>query len=228
MNEIGQLNEQPLHHALKHYYAGEEGRMEVRLDGYVIDVVLGEQLVEIQTGNFPSIRQKLQSLTKNHQIRLVYPIAMEKWIIKQPIQGQGDHQNRRKSPKKGREIEVFNELVSFPELMLESNFSMEIVLIQEEQVREYHQGRYWRQSGWKTIERRLLTVLKRKIYPTPISLAGLMPDSLPELFTTADLAEELQIPRRLAQKAAYCLRKMDVFAVVGKRGRSILYGFRGE
>mgnify|MGYP001129938814 CR=1 FL=1 len=223
MNQIGQLNEQPLHHALKRYYAGNEGKIEVHLGGYVIDVVLGDQLVEIQTGNFSSIRRKIKSLIQDYQVRLVYPIAVEKWIIKDPKPGQGDIRSRRKSPKRGREVEVFSELVSFPELMREPNFALEIALIQEEQIREYHQDRYWRQKGWKTTERRLLNVVDRKTYHTPLSLAELLPDNLSQPFTTAELAEEMRISRRLAQKMAYCLRQMDVFSVVGKRGKSVLY-----
>jgi hypothetical protein len=228
MNQIGQLNEQPLHHALKLYYAGEEGRIEVHLAGYVIDVVLGDQLVEIQTGNFSSIRQKLHRLIQDHPVRVVYPIAVEKWIVKEQAPGQEDARTRRKSPKRGRDIELFKELVSFPELMLEPNFTMEIALIQEEQVREYHEGRYWRQKGWKTTERRLLNVVECRSYSTPQSMAEMLPEGLPSQFTTAELAEGRGISRRLAQKMAYCLRQMEVLEIVGKRGRSILYALGGK
>lgn len=228
MNHIGQLNEQPLHHALKLYYAGKEGQIEVHLAGYVIDVVLGGQLVEIQTGNFSSIRQKLHRLIQEHPVRLVYPIAVEKWIIKEPVSEQGNERTRRKSPKRGREIELFTELVSFPELMLEPNFTLEVALIQEEQVREFREGRYWRQKGWKTTERRLLNVVERRIYPTPQSLAETLPEGLPAQFTTAELAEGMGISRRLAQKMAYCLRQMEVLDIVGKHGRSILYALGGK
>ena len=223
MNQIGQLNEQPLHQALKRYYAGDEGQIEVRLGGYVIDVVLGNQLVEIQTGNFSSIRRKIKDLVQDYQVRLIYPVAVEKWFIKVPKLGQEDNQTRRKSPKRGREIEVFKELVSFPELMSDSNFSLEIALIQEEQVREQHPGRYWRQNGWKTTERRLVNVVEEKAYHVPSDLVALLPETLPQQFTTVELAEEMRISRQLAQKMAYCLRQMDVFDVVGKRDRSILY-----
>jgi len=228
MNHIGQLNEQPLHHALKLYYAGKEGKIEVHLAGYVIDVVLGGQLVEIQTGNFSSIRQKLHRLIQDHPVRLVYPIAVEKWIVKGPVSEQGDERTRRKSPKRGREIELFTELVSFPEMMLELNFTLEVALIQEEQVREFREGRYWRQKGWKTTERRLLNVVERRVYPTPQSLAEMLPEGLPPQFTTAELAEGMGISRRLAQKMAYCLRQMEVLEIVGKHGRSILYALGGK
>ena len=40
MNRIGQLNEQHLHYALKHHYAGDNDLIESLVDGYVVDVVL--------------------------------------------------------------------------------------------------------------------------------------------------------------------------------------------
>ncbi len=51
---INTYNEKSLHAALKVWYAGEEGRTEVPVDGYIVDVVLGEQLIEIQTASFAS------------------------------------------------------------------------------------------------------------------------------------------------------------------------------
>ncbi len=228
MHQIGQLNEQPLHHGLKQYFAGDGGVTEVHLAGYVIDVVLGEQLIEIQTGNFSAIRQKMKSLVRAYPVRLVYPVAVEKWLLKEPKPGEGDGQTRRKSPKRGRVIEVFDELVSFPELMRDPNFSLEIALIREEEVREYQEDRQWRQNGWKTTERRLLEVIECKTYLTPADLARLLPEKLPTTFTTAEMAEEMRVSRRLAQKTAYCLRQMGVLTTIGKRGRSNLYAFGGS
>ena len=47
---IGELNEKPLHAALKAWVAQPGDALETPLDGYVIDIIHGEQLVEIQTG----------------------------------------------------------------------------------------------------------------------------------------------------------------------------------
>ncbi len=55
MSNIGTLNEKPLHAALKEYYAKPDDQFEVSVDGFVIDIVQGDLLIEIQTGNFASI-----------------------------------------------------------------------------------------------------------------------------------------------------------------------------
>jgi hypothetical protein len=77
MNIIGELNEQPLHAALKAWYARPGDRMEVPLDGYVIDLVQGELLIEIQTGNFSDIKRKLHELVPRYPVRLIYPVAAQ-------------------------------------------------------------------------------------------------------------------------------------------------------
>jgi hypothetical protein len=46
---------------------------------------------------------------------------------------------------------------------------------------------------------------------------------LPDPFTTADLAQALRRPRRLAQQATYCLRVAEVIDVAGKQRNSIAY-----
>lgn len=219
---IGTLNEKPLHAALKTWYAQPGDQVEVEMGGFIIDIVRKDTLIEIQTAGFASIKQKLITLTAQHPVRLVYPVAREKWIIK--LGGDGHSQlSRRKSPKKGTIEEVFRELVSFPRLLAHPNFSLEVILIQEEELRRYDRKRSWRRRGWITHERRLLRIEERRRFETPADLGTLLPRSLAEPFTTSDLAAALGKPRRLAQTMAYCLREMGVIAPQGKRRNAILY-----
>ena len=100
MSGIGLLNEKPLHASLKEWYAQPGDRFEVAVDGFVIDIVRDDLLLEIQTGNFASIRSKLTNLVRSHQVRLIYPIAQEKWIVKL-AKDDSSGVTRRKSPKRG-------------------------------------------------------------------------------------------------------------------------------
>jgi hypothetical protein len=224
---IGVLNEQPLHAALKRWYARPDGRTEVAVDGFVIDVARGRRgfardlLIEIQVGNFSSIKRKVRQLTEHHALRLVYPIPREKWLLKMPKR-EGGEVERRKSPKRGRVEEMFKELVSFPALLSRDTFSLEVVFTREEELRHYDPDE-WRNRGWVTDERRLLEVVDRRLFEGPTDALTVLPEGLEEPFTTADLAETMDGPRWLAQKMAYCLRKMGGIVQIGKRGRSKLY-----
>ncbi|GAG71267.1 unnamed protein product, partial [marine sediment metagenome] len=60
---------------------------------------------------------------------------------------------------------------------------------------------------------------------TPIDFLMLKPNSLRTPYTNIELAHSLNKPLRLAQKMSYCLRKMEMVKVVGKKGRSFLFDF---
>lgn len=228
------FNEQHLHAALKQWYAESDARpvvgFEVPVAGYVIDLVLaamtsdaGDLLVEIQTGSFAKLKRKLPALLDaGHQVRLVHPVAREKWLLKLPKHERGKPE-RRKSPKRGRVEDVFAELVSFPHLLAHPGFSLEVVLTQEEEIRRHDPAKAWRRRGWVIERRRLLDVVARRLFETPAELAALLPPDLAEPFTTAALAEALMLPRRTAQQMCYCLRGMGAIAQDGKQGRAYRY-----
>jgi len=219
-DEIGNLNEGPLHAALKDWYALPRGEIEVPYQGYLIDVIADGLLFEIQTGNFASIEKKLSDLVETRRVRLVYPVAKEKWLLKEKADGGRE---RRKSPKEGKPEDVFRELVSFPGLMRDPNFSLEVILIQEEELRRYDSDKRRGKGGWVKEESHLLKVVENRLFRTPEDLAQLLPEELPRSFTTADIAEEGGCRRDLAQKMAYCLREMEAIEKVGKQGNAFLY-----
>lgn len=222
MTGIGLLNEKPLHAALKEWYARPGDRFEVPLNGFVIDLVRGDMLIEIQTRNFAAMKAKLQSLTARHRVRLVHPIAIEKWIVKPPLFGVGKP-SHRKSPCRGRVEDIFRELVSVPWLPANPNFSLEVLLIREEEVRCLSKRRRWRTRGWGTEERRLIEVVDRRVFAKLNDWRGLLPMELADTFTTHDLATGLGIDRSLAQQMAYCLRGMGVIELIGRQRRGNVY-----
>lgn len=215
-------NEKPLHAALKRWYADPEDQFEQPVGRYVIDIVQPHQLVEIQTRSFASMKTKLLELLETHPVRLVHPIAQEKWIVKLSTEN-GRPQSRRKSPKRGSLVEIFSELVSFPTLIDHPNFSLELLLIREEEVRRQEAGRAWRRKGWVTEERRLLSVVEQHVFYCSADLLKLLPATLVEPFTSAELAQALGVPRRLAQQMIYCLRQTERLQELPKRGRAKQY-----
>ena len=219
---INTYNEKSLHRDLKQWCAQPGDRFEVPVSGFIVDIFRDNLLIEIQTSGLGKLKRKLGVLTREHQVRLIHPIAAEKWIVK-PGQCQDGSTSRRKSPKRGRMVDLFAELVSIPHLIDEPNFSLEIVLVQEEEVRQHTPGKNWRRKGWGTAERRLLRVLNNRTFASAADVAMLLPEALVEPFSTSDLAEALACQRRLAQQMSYCLRKMAAITMVGKQGNAHTY-----
>jgi len=221
-HQIGTLSEGSLHAALKEWIAQPGDRFEVPVESYVVDVLRSGLIIEIQTGNFTAIRRKLFDLTERYSVRLVYPIPARKWIVR--LSGEDDEPiSRRRSPLRGTPIHLFKELVRMPMLPLRERFSLELLLINLEQVwRNDGQGS-WRRQGWSLADQRLLGVVDRVVLHGVGDYARLLPVDLPDPFTTADLAGALGERRALVQKMAYCLRQMGVIEVADMRGRAYLY-----
>lgn len=221
---VGTLREKPLHAALKRWYADRGDRIEEPVDGFVIDVVRDGVLIEIQTSGFAAMKRKLAKLLDRHAVHVVHPIAVEKWIVR--LGDSGEVISRRRSPKRGAAVDLFGELVSFPELVAHPGLTIELLLIREEEVRRFDGSKGWRRKGWVVEERRLLEVVDRLVIDSPEALVALLPSAVPARFTTADLADALGRRRRLAQQMTYCLRRAGVIEMVGKDRNAIEYSRR--
>ena len=216
---IGTLNEGPLHQALKELYARPGSRQEVSIDDFVGDIVDGDQIVEIQTRGFGALKKKLPVFLSTHRVKLVHPIAQTRTIVKV----QDDAENRRISPKHGSLFDIFSELVYIPQMLNEANFDVDVVLTEEEELREYDGRRGRRKRGWVTTGRRLVKVLEVLNVGSMEDLFGRMTRELGGTFTSADLGRAMKRPRSLGQKAAYCFRVAGLTHVCGKNGNELVY-----
>jgi len=219
---IGTHRETSLHAALKAWYARPGDRIEAAIDGYIIDVVRDDLLIEIQTRGFAALTAKLTTLLARHRVRLVHPIARERTIVRIDADGE-TLLGQRRSPKRGRVEQVFAELVRFPALIHHPHFALEVLLTREEEVRCHDGKGSWRRKGWSIVDRRLLGVDESVRLESVADLRALLPPDLPQPFTTQDLAVALGLPRRLAQQMAYCLSRAEAITPAGKRGRARLY-----
>jgi hypothetical protein len=223
MSGIGTLRETRLHAALKAWYSQPGDLSEAKVAGYIVDLLRGETVIEIQTHNFAALKRKLARLVERGPVRLVHPIAAERWIVRLRPDGQ-TVESRRRSPRRGHDWEIFTELVSLPDLLAHPMFSLEVLLIQEEEMRcpaPRARGR-WRRD-YRVFDRRLLAVVDRVVLAEPVDCLRYLPDLLPQPFTNLDLARAAGQPRHLAEKLTYCLRRMGVLEAAGRRGRAVQY-----
>ena len=142
---IGQLNEGPLHAALKNRYA-HSGELEVPIGGFVADAVYDGVIYEIQTGSFSGLQRKMLSLIQNQPVVLVHPIAQHSVMVKLPKE-KGSKVSRRKVPKRGQVRDILTQLVYIPGLINQDNFAVEVVLTKEEQIREWDPNKRRRLGG---------------------------------------------------------------------------------
>ncbi|MCP4426145.1 MAG: hypothetical protein GY803_16760 [Chloroflexi bacterium] len=201
-------------------------RQEVRVDGFVIDIVRDETLIEIQTGNFGAMKRKLAKLLPHHPVHLIHPIPYEKWIVRQTA--VGDPIQRRKSPKRGRIIDIFAELVRIPHLLPHPNLTITVLLTQQEEIwRDDGQGS-WRRKRWSIYDHRLLNIVAEHTFSASEDWLRLLPDDLSQPFTNRELAAALPCRLNLAQKTTYTLRHAGFIETAGKQGNALLYAIPQE
>ena len=218
--------ETSLHRQLKQLYACQGARLEAPLDGYRIDVARRNELVEIQHGSLAAIRQKVQRLLISHRVLVVKPVVVRRRLIKQNAKG-GRVLTRRLSPKRGKLIDLFDELIYFTRVFPHPRLSLEVLLVDIEEWRyPGHGRRRWRRENDHLIEdQKLIAVHETIRLRTAADLARLVPVSLPTPFHSGHLAEALGVKRWIAQRIAYCYRKMGTADQVGKAGNTLLYEF---
>ncbi len=193
----------------------------MRVDDFIVDIVRESLLIEIQTRNFSAIKKKLTKLLENHEVRLVYPIPIQKWIVH--VTESGEIVGKRKSPKKGRLSDLFYELVRVPNLIKKENFSLEVLMIEEEEVRCNDGKGSWRRRGVSIRDRRLVNVHNKTLFKREKDFLRFLPSDLTKPFMNRKLAKLSGVSVNLARKITYCLRKMGAITVVGKKGKELMF-----
>ena len=220
------MTEYSLHSEIKEWYSVLGGEVEVKVDDFIVDVVKDGLLIEIQTRNLFAIKNKLGKLLLTNPVRLVYPLSKVKWLVY--VSNSGDFVRKRRSPKREKIVDLFIELVHLSDLTNNKNFSFEVLLIEEEEMRCDDGKGSWRRRGISIKDRKLLKVFDRILFEDRTDFLKILPNNLGAPFTNRVLARELGISIRLAQKITYCLRKMNVLIIDCKKKRELLFRVRTE
>ncbi len=215
--------ETSLHRQLKAYYAPSQAECEVRLDGYRVDVVRGDELIEIQHASLASIRDKIARLLQAHRVLVVKPLVLRKVLVKHASRG-GPVVGRRQSPKQAGLLDLFDELVHFTRVFPHPSLTLEAALVEVEEHRYPGHGRRhrWRVADHQVEDQVLVHVHQRHTFRTAQDLLQILPP-LPTPFHTGQLAEAAGVRRFRAQRIAYCLHHMGAVQAVGKQGNTVLY-----
>lgn len=220
------LNESNLHHSLKILYSEiYEGKTEVEQDGYIYDIVSKNgNIIEIQTRNLSKLLDKIQyTIHKGHKIKVVHPLVITK-IIK-TYDEEGNLVSSKKSPKKGNIYDIFKEITGLCPILLNPNFSLEIVeveMIEErrktsEPVQSKNKKRRYKQDWLKT-NKYLENIQNTRRFNSKEDYFALLPSSLTEEFTVKDLKTGLEkektVPSRIYKNAnliAWVFLHMNLF-----------------
>ena len=220
---IGTLGEKTLHNVCKRYFEPDTARHEARVGRYVADVLREDgSIVEVQTHGFFRLRGKLQSFLSEHRVTVVYPVAERTWV--RWIDPQtGVSQPRKRSPRIGRAQDIADELYALRDLLGHPNLHFRVLLLEVEEARLL--------DGYGPNRRARAT--KRDRWPLDLrgesalggadGFAALLPEGLPERFTSADAAACAHIPAARARTLLNVLAATGNVIRAGREGRRYVY-----
>lgn len=221
MNRIGILGESSIHAALKELYSQPGDKIEEPVAGFLVDIFRGDEVIEIQTGNFTALKPKLEKLLDSYRVRVVIPVAIERHIVR--IANNGSVLSSRRSPKKGRVEDLFYELVRVTRFLTHPNFVLEVAFVVDI-IRWIDDGKgSWRRNRWSIQDRLMLNFIGSRQFYNKDGYAAFIPELLSKEFTSREFAEIANLSPRHVSKMLYCLRAMNIVKVVGKRGKAFIY-----
>jgi hypothetical protein len=221
------MNESSLHHELKLRYTGKGGKTEVTAGEYIADGRRKDgEYIEIQTGSFAPLKDKVKKLSANGRVRVIHPVAVTKTIeVYKPNKRKpyGALLYRKKSPLKGSQWNIFDALTHAPLLPLIRRLTVEVALVDilEKRIKDGKGSR--RRKGISLYDKELTALHESLIFKKPADYLRFVPFKKNEEFTVLSHAEKAGIKRELSQKALYVLAKMNLIKRIGKNGNAWVY-----
>jgi hypothetical protein len=206
-----------LHEALKRIYATGGGETECAVGPFFVDARREGLLIEVQTANLSGLRPKLERLLAGgHRVLVVVPLAVEKEIVRLERRG-GPVRSRRRSPRRGRWVEAFDELVFLKQTLAHPLLRVHLLLTAEEE---------WRVGGsrrYRVADRRLLRVVGGREFSSAGDWKALLPPGLPRPFQSRHLASALRVRRFRAQAMLYVLAAAGAVRRIGRDRRGVWF-----
>lgn len=227
---IGTLSEKSVHAALKYCCEPYSDSREIKVGGYVADIVGEHGIIEIQSAGFGKLRGKLQAFLPLCPVTVVWPCAETLWL-RSFDPGTGEVRPRRRSPKHQRPVDVFRELYSIRDLLSTPGFHLKVVSLEIEELRTLTKTRQ-RKGRWPGVT---------KVDRFPLSMYGQISvdtsadygkfftftSTLPETFTSKEFAAATGLGWDISRIMLKTFVAMGLAEDRGKKGNSFLFGLLG-
>ena len=218
--------ETSLHRQLKKLYASSPDQVEVTLGRHRIDVVRDNELIEIQCASLSALKTKTRRLLdEGHHVRIVKPIPDRRKLV-QWTSPKGKIKHRRFSPKRGRWLDLFEDLVFAVSIFPHENLILECLRLDVEEHRVPQRRR--RLPNYRIKDVKLLCVHESLELKTSADLWKVLDADVPspqsdEQFGTKFISEHWDCSRDCAQRIAYVLRHCASVETVGRNRQGWQY-----
>ena len=219
---IGGLAEKTLHKILKLTVEPSAEFHEVEYLGFVADIKNGQGIYEIQTRSAERLIKKLEAFLPAVKVTVVIPVITEKtlrWLDK----STGEISEPKKSPKHESVYTAFSELYMIRRFLNSENLSVKMMLISVEEYKYLDGWDKTRHKGSTKLDRIPKELLRTVTLNTPEDYAALLPEELPEEFTSRELSLILKAPKACASAIAGVFSSVGAIEAVRRKGSAYIY-----
>lgn len=212
---IGTYQEKTLHKVIKNYYSDNPNEQEIKVDGYICDIVKDDIIIEIQTRALNKLKNKLEKLLPNHKIKVVYPIPYIKYLC---WLDDGEVVSERKSPKVGSIYDISKELYKIKWFLANPNLELTILLISLKEYRNldgYSKDKKRGSTRYDRVPLELVSEIVVNDYHMFVPFE--------EPFTSKDYAKKTKQNLSRAQTLLTILQYLNIIEVIGKDKRYNIY-----
>ncbi len=220
-NVIGVLSEKTLHKTIKNFYEANQLCQEVKIDGYYVDILNGNNIIEVQTKQFNKLVKKINYLLSlnKYKINIVYPVFTNKIfyncennMISEP----------KKSPKKLKYPEIFYELYKIKTLLNHKDLKITLLLLEINEYRQINKSR----KGYELLDRVPTRFVDEIILDNNNDYLKLLPNNLPLNFCTHDLVCLTKCNIKYVSRMVNVMKYLKIIDVIGKEGRKYIYSIK--
>jgi hypothetical protein len=204
--KIGTLNERSIHAFLKHHFEPNSDSQEIKIGGFVADIVGENGIIEIQSGSFGYLKKKLKAFLEAGHVTVVYPVIAQNTII------NTDSGRKYKSPRKKTKYNFLPQAYNIREFLADERLHFVLVLLAVSQEK----------SGKIKKDRKPEKILS-EIRLETLSDWHIFTDELPESFTQKEFEAKTRVYGRDGWGSLQTLISVGLISQTHKEGNTKIY-----
>jgi hypothetical protein len=205
-HSIGTLNERSIHAFLKHHFEPNSDSQEIKIGGFVADIVGENGIIEIQSGSFGYLKKKLKAFLVAGHVTVVYPVIAENTII------NIDSGRKYKSPRKKTKYNFLPQAYNIREFLADRRLHFVLVLMAVSQEK----------SGKNKSDRKPEKIID-EIPLENLSDWHIFTDDLPESFTQKEFEDITKVYGRDGWGSLQTLISVGLVSQTHKEGNTKIY-----
>ncbi|MCL2108787.1 MAG: HAD family hydrolase [Oscillospiraceae bacterium] len=214
---VGELNEKPIHAALKRYFSSDTDR-EAKIGGFYADSAGENGIYEIQTSNWGKLNKKLDAFLDASHVTVVYPF--EQRVHNIAIHEQTGELLKRPVTRNNRDLSgFFLELYRIKGFLTNPNLAVCLVGLEIEKIRFEDPANPRKRYQKRKQDKKPLALLTEIHLNCAEDYRIFLPDNLPETFTKKQFQAALKTATYRAE-ASVMLQILEYMSIVHKHGKT--------